>query len=142
MDAKMHEKASQIIKTKGGVNFGDASFGVIDESGYPSVSTVSLVKPENISELHFLTNIGGNKEKRVKKNNKASICCCFDFNNITLVGEAEALIDQETKSKYWQDRFSQMGFSGETDSNFCVIKFTTKRVSLFIDFEGAEFMVG
>jgi len=139
MNAEIFEKANKIIKTNGGINFGDASFGIIDESGYPSVSTVSLIKPESISELHFLTNIGGNKEKRIKQNNKASICCRFDFNNITLVGEAEVLTDQETKSKFWQDRFSQMGFSGETDPNICIVKFTAKRVSLFVDFENAGF---
>ena len=135
MGTKLFEKASQIIKTNGGINFGDAAFGVVDENGYPSVSTISLIKPENISELYFSTNIGGNKEKRIQKNNKASICCRFDFNNLTLVGNAEVLTDQETKNKYWEDRFAQMGFSGKNDPNWCVIKFVTKRVSLFIDFE-------
>ena len=136
MNTKIFERANQIIK-----NYENVSFGVIDESGYPSVSTVLLIKPENISELYFSTNIGSNKEKRLQKNNKASICCCDGNHNITLVGEAEVLIDQETKSKYWEGCFIDHYPSGETDPIYCVIKFTTKRVSLWIDGEGAEFRI-
>ena len=136
MNTKMFEKANQVIKT-----CENGSFGVIDENGYPSVSTVSIIKPENISEIYFSTNIGGNKEKRLKKNNKASICCCAGGNNITLVGEAEILTDQETKNKYWLDWFIDVYKGGKTDPDYCVIKFTTKRVSLWIDCEIAEFSI-
>jgi len=136
MNTKTFEKANQMINT-----CKTACFGVIDENGYPSVSTVSLCTPENISELYFTTNIGSNKEKRLQKNNRASICCYNHLNNITLVGEAEILTDQESKSKYWQDWFSEHYPDGETDPTYCVIKFTTKRVSLWIDDESAEFQI-
>jgi len=135
MNTKLLEKANNLIKT-----CDHASLGVIDENGYPSVSTVSLIKPDNISELYFSTNIGTNKEKRLQKNNKASVCCCVDgTNNITLVGEAEVFTDQETKSKYWLDWFKEVYPGGETDPTYCVIKFTTKRVSLWLGDDGAEF---
>ena len=134
MNEKMLEKANKIIK-----NCTAASLGVIDENGYPSVSTVSLCYPENVSEIYFSTNIGSNKEKRLRENNKASICCHANSNNITLVGEAEILTDQETKSKYWQNWFAEIYQGGETDPTYCIIKFTTKRVSLWIDYEMAEF---
>ena len=136
MNTKMLEKANQMIKT-----CEDAGFGVIDENGYPSVSAISLCNPENISEVYFTTNIGSNKEKRLRKNNKASVCCYSETNNLTLVGETEIFTDQETKSKYWQDWFVHVYSGGETDPTYCVIKFTTKRVSMWIDEEGAEFMI-
>ena len=136
MNTNILEKANQMIKT-----CENGSFAVIDESGYPSVSTVSLIKPENISELYFSTNTGSNKEKRLQKNNKASVCCCVGGHNITLVGEAEVLTDQETKSKYWQDWFIDHYPGGEADPIYCVVKFTTKRVSLWIDCESAEFVL-
>ena len=82
-----------------------------------------------------------NKAKRLQKNNKASICYCVNDNNITLVGEAEVLTDQETKDRCWMDWFVAHYPGGKTDPNYVVIKFTTKRASLWVDNEGAEFTV-
>ena len=136
MNEKMFEKANEMIRT-----CSTGSLGVIDENGYPSVSAVSLCYPESISELYFTTNIGSNKEKRLGKNNKASICCHDGSNNITLVGEAEILTDQESKDKYWQDWFVNVYPGGKTDPTYCVIKFKAKRASLWIGDEGAEFTI-
>jgi len=136
MNTAILEKANQMIKT-----CENASFGVIDESGFPSVSAISLCNPKSISELVFTTNIGSNKYKRLQANNKVSICHYTDANNLTLVGTCEILIDQETKDKYWQDWFTYVYPEGKTDPTYCVIKFTTKRVSLWIDEEGAEFSI-
>ena len=137
MNAKLFERANELIRT-----FACAGFGVIDENGYPSVSAISLSNPENISELYFTTTMDSNKVKRLQKNNKASIHCYTVDNNITLVGEAEIISDQETKSKYWQKWValgSDVYAGGVTDPNYCFVRFTTKRASLWIDEEGAEF---
>ena len=137
MNPKLLEKANEMIKT-----FEHASLGVIDESGYPSISAISLCNPENISELYFTTTMDSNKRKRLHKNNKASINCYTTMNNITLVGETEIISDQETKNKYWQD-WVKLGADvypdGISDPNYCFIRFTTKRAALWIDEEGAEF---
>jgi len=134
---KLFEKANELIRT-----FEYASFGVIDENGYPSVSAVSLINPENISELYFTTTMDSNKGKRLQNNNKASVNCYTSMNNITLVGETELFSDQETKSKYWEN-WVALGAdiypNGVSDPNYCLIRFTTKRVSLWIDEEGADF---
>ena len=140
MNTKLFEKANEMIKT-----CKYAGFGVIDENGYPSVSAISLSNPENISELYFTTTMDSNKVKRLQKNNKASINCYTAENNITLVGEAEIFSDQVTKSKYWQDwvKFGADVYpGGVSDPNYCFVKFTTKRASLWIDNEGAEFAMG
>ena len=137
MNTNLFEKANELIRT-----FAYASFGVIDENGSPSVSAISLQNPEHISELYFTTTMDSNKAKRLQKNNKASINCYTSMNNITLVGEAELFADQETKSKYWPDwvaRGSDVYPGGVSDPNYCLGRFTTKRVSLWIDDEGAEF---
>jgi len=136
MNTKFIEKANEFIKTRE-----DASFGVIDENGCPSVSAVWLTNQDDISEIYFSTPAGSNKHKRLQKSNKASICCYSGFNNLTLVGEAEILTDQETKSKHWKDQYIYIYPGGETDPTYCIIKFTTKRVSLNIDHEGAEFVM-
>ena len=133
MNTAIIEKANQIIKTCDA-----AYFGIIDENGYPSVSTVSPTGMESIQEVFFTTNIGGNKEKRLRKSNRASICFRSGNDNITLVGDAEILTDQETKSRMWQDWFINHYPGGENDPNYIVVKLTTKRVSLWVDFEIAE----
>ena len=136
MNTKMFKKANEFIKTRN-----DASFSVLDENGYPSASAVWLIGQENISEIYFSTIVGSNKYKRIQKSNKVSICCYSEFNNLTLVGEAEILTDQEAKTKHWQEPFIHIYPGGETDPTYCIIKFTTKRVSAHIDHEGAEFML-
>jgi general stress protein 26 len=136
MNANIFEKANQIVRT-----CETAQFGVIDENGFPSVSSVSPVKTQNIFETYFSTGIEANKTKRLNKNNKASVCYCVGGNNITLVGEAEILTDAETKSRYWKDDFIEHFPGGETDPDYVIIKFTTKRVSLCIDCEQKEFTI-
>ena len=136
MNSNIFAKANQIIKTC------DAAYlGVIDENGFPSVCTVSPTKIENILEIYFSTNIGSNKEKRLRNNNRASVCFRSGGNNITLVGEAKILTDQKTKSLHWLDWFKDHYQDGETDSNYIIVKLTTKRASLWIDNERAEFMI-
>ena len=136
MDANIFAKTNRIIQA-----CNTAYFGVIDEIGSPHVSTVSPINPENIFELYFSTNVGGNKEKRLQKNACASVCFCSENNNITLVGEAEILTDQASKSRCWQDSFIRHYPGGETDPSYCIIKFTAKRASLWVDNQDAEFMI-
>jgi len=136
VNANIFEKANQIIKTCDA-----ACLGVLDEAGCPSVSTVSPIAPQNMLEMYFATGLDVNKTKRLLKDRRASVCYCKDGANITLVGEAEVLTDQPTKSRLWLDWFIEHIPAGETDPNYCIIKFTTKRVSLWIDGEGAEFTI-
>jgi general stress protein 26 len=99
---------------------------------------VSVVHPENIFGAFFTTNLDGNKAKRLLKDKRASVCFQKGGANITLAGEAEILTDQESKNKCWLDWF-EYHYAGVTDPNYCVIKFVTKRVSIWTDNEGAEF---
>ena len=136
MNSNIYAKANQIIRVC------DAAYlGVIDENGYPHVSTVSTIKPEDIFTAYFATGMGANKTKRLLCDKRASVCYRVDGNNITLVGEAEILTDQETKSRCWFDWFISHFPGGETDSNYCIIKFTAKRASLWIGGESAEFTI-
>ena len=139
MNKKLFKKANEAIRA-----CKYASFGVIDESDFPSVSAVSLQMPKGILELYLTTTMDSNKAKRLQKNNKSCIHCFTDTSNITLVGEAEIFSDQETKSKLWKGWVSNgcdVYPEGETDPNYCFIKFTTKRASLWIDGEATEFTI-
>ena len=136
MDANLFEKANRIIKKCDAVYL-----GVIDENGYPNVSTVTPLKAEDIFVLHFAAGVNSNKTKRLRADKKASVCCRLEGDNVTLVGEAEILCDSETRSRFWLDWFINHFPAGKDDPNYCIIKFTTKRVSLWIKNESAEFTV-
>jgi len=136
MDTKLLAKANDFIKTRN-----DASFSVLDESGSPSTSAIWLMGHEGVAEIYFSTPVGSNKYKRLQKSNKACICAYAEFNNLTLVGEAEILTDQASKTKHWQEPFIHIYPGGDTDPGYCVIKFVTKRVSLHIEHEGGEFLL-
>ena len=136
MNSNIYAKANEIIKSC------DAAYlGVIDENGYPHVSTVSTIKPEDIFTAYFATGVNANKTKRLLRDNRASVCYRAGGDNITLVGETEILTDQKTKSKYWLDWFINHFQGGETDPDYCIIKFSTKRASLWIGAESAEFTI-
>ena len=130
MSGEMIKKANELLK-----NCNDGSFSVMDENGYPSASAIWLLGQEDIKEIYFSTHIGSNKYKRVQNGGKASINCYSDFHNLTLVGDAVVMTDQETKTKYWQEMFAHVYPKGDTDPTYCIIKFTTKRVSAHIDEE-------
>ena len=136
MNANILERANQIIQACDA-----ACLGVIDEDGCPSVSTASPIKPESIFEAYFATGLDANKTKRLLRDKRASVCYRADGNNITLVGEAEILTDQATKSWLWLDWFIHHFPLGETDPNYCIIKFVTKRASLWVDNESSEFAI-
>jgi len=136
MNANIFAKANQIIKTCDAVYI-----GVIDENGFPSVSTVMPVITKDIFVTYFTTNFSGNKARRLQRDNRASVCYHSGGNNITLVGEAEILTDQETKSRCWFDRLATHFPGGETDPEYCVIKIVTKHISLSLDIGNAKFTI-
>lgn len=125
----MHEKANKLIKKANNVHL-----AVIDENGYPAVMAMSIINPDTIGEIYLSTTLDSHKAKCLQKNNKASVCYSTAEDNITLVGEAEILTDQATKSKCWQNWFCEI-YESETDPNYCIIKFTTKHASLYVDGE-------
>jgi general stress protein 26 len=136
MNANIFAKANQIIQTCNAVYI-----GVIDENGFPSVSTVMPVMTKDISVTYFTTNFSGNKARHLQRDKRASVCYHSGGNNITLVGEAEILTDQETKSRCWFDRLATHFPKGETDPEYCVIKIVTKHISLSLDIGNAKFTI-
>jgi len=134
MNSNLFAKANRIVKA-----CGEAYIGVIDCNGYPHVSTISAIKPENLFNAYFATGMRSNKIKCLLRDKRASVCYHVGGDNITLVGVVEILTDQETKSRFWIDWFIDHFPGGAADPNYCIIKFTTKRASLWIDSESAEF---
>ncbi len=134
VNANIIEKANIIVN-----NAEDCYLGLLDENGYPTVSTISSIETDGIFKAYFTTGLSEDKSKRILKNNKASVCYRKDGNNVTLVGTAKVLTDTETKHRLWQNWMIDHFTSGKDDPEYVAIEFTTERVSLWIDQEIAKF---
>jgi general stress protein 26 len=135
MDQEIIGKASEIISIKRL----DCVLALIDLDGYPTASTVTVSKADGIKWITFVTNFNSNKPKRIYQNNRASVCFASlgDINplyNITLVGKIEVITDTKVKEEMWWDDCKEH-FSGHNDPNYCVLKFTTERYNLFIEWQ-------
>ncbi len=136
MNANIFEKANVIVN-----NATDAYIGVIDEAGYPSVSTISSIRTEGILKVWFSTALDVSKAKRILANEKASVCYRQEGDNVTLVGKARIRTDKDIKHELWRDWFIEHFPNGKDDPNYCIIEFITERVSLWIEGEQKEFTI-
>jgi general stress protein 26 len=135
MNQEIIDKAGKIV----GENIGETGYCVlslIDEDGYPTGSTITPSKSDGIKQITFVTGLSANSAKRAAKCNRAGVC----FNtggayNITLVGTIEVLTSPEVKREMWYEGLEEH-FNGADDPNLCVLRFTTKRYSLFVDWQG------
>jgi general stress protein 26 len=138
MNEKIIAKASEIIRAKtgyvGGGMEGYAALALIDENGYPTASTLTIAKADGITWLTFCTSLSRDSVKRIKQCNRAGVCINSGEYNITLVGTIEILTDPETKKDMWFE-LMQGQWSGYDDPEYCVLRFTTERYSLFVDYQ-------
>ena len=140
MNEKTLERASEIIQRKtgyvGGGMEGYAVLSLIDENGYPTSSTVTIVKASGINWLTFATSPESNKAKRIAKSNKASVCIASSEYNITLVGTIEIVDNVEIKKEMWLEPMNDGShWNGYDDPNFCVLRFNTEKYNINI-FDG------
>ena len=137
--SKIIAKANEIINSRtgyvGGGMEGHAALSLIDEDGYPSATTFALVKADGINWITFATSTEGRPyAARISKNNKACVCINSSKYTINLVGTVEALTDMETKKANWLPNTGmESHWSGYEDPTMLVLRFTTKRYSIFFD---------
>ena len=141
MNQKIIERAAEIIASKtgyiGGGMKGYAALALIDENGYPTASTLTIAKADGIKWLTFNTSLSRDSVKRIQKCNRAGVCINSGEYNITLVGTVEILTDADTKKEMWFPVMEGQ-WSGLDDPKYCVLRFTTERYSLFVDYEEAK----
>jgi len=141
MNQEIIAKAKEIISAKtgyiGGGMEGYAVLALIDENGYPTASTLTIAKADGIKWLTFNTSLGRDSVKRIKKCNRASVCINSSEYNITLVGTVEVLTDPDTKKDMWFPAMEGQ-WSGPDDPEYCVLRFTAERYSLFVGYEEAK----
>ena len=138
MNQDMIAKAEKIVK-ENTVHGGEAGFGIctlslIDAEGFPTASIITPSRSDGIRWLTFCTMLDENRAKRVSNCNRASVCFGTAEYCVNLVGEIEIITSDEVKRDMWYEGLGHH-FTGPDDPNYCVLKFTTKRYKLFIDFE-------
>jgi general stress protein 26 len=79
--------------------------------------------------------LDSNHARRIAKCRKASVSFTSSEYCVNLVGDIEVITDPAAKSEMWYDGLAYHFPDGETDPNYCVLEFTTKRYKLFIDGE-------
>ena len=141
MNQDIIKRAGEIINAKtgyiGGGMEGYATLALIDENGYPTASTLTIAKADGIKWLTFNTSLDRDSAKRINKCNRASVCINSCEYNITLVGTIEVLTDPDTKRDMWFP-VMESHWSGPDDPEYCVLRFTTERYSLFVDYQEAK----
>ncbi len=110
----------------------------VDADGFPN--TKAMLPPrkrEGISVFYFTTNTSSMRVKQYRSNNKACIYF-FDkrfYRGVMLIGTMEVLTDQETKDVIWQDGDTMYYPLGVTDPDYCVLKFSAKRMRVYQNFK-------
>jgi len=138
------KKAEEIIHSKtAAVNPGvGVTLSLLDYEGYPTTSCLSISKAEGLRQIDFAIELSSNKAKRAMECSRGSICIFDDdyennsYYNITLVGDVEVITDPAIKKEVWYDGCEEHFTNGGLeDPDYCVLRFTTKRYSLWMDLE-------
>jgi len=136
MNHEIIKKTEEIITAKADFNGGFegyATLTLIDEAGYPTSSTLSVVKADGIKWLTFISALSANPAKRIEKCNRACVCINSSEHHISLVGTVEVLADKKTKKIMWEEVFAGY-YNGPEDPDLCVLRFHTEHYNLyFID---------
>lgn len=112
---------------------GDVTVASVNEEGYPRICVVAKLKSEGFQTIYFSTGSSGTKTRHFRKNPKSSVCYYKDGNSVTLVGEVEIVEDMNIKKSLWFDWMIEHFPGGVTDSENCVLKFTGKEATVWID---------
>ncbi|MDE7288195.1 MAG: pyridoxamine 5'-phosphate oxidase family protein [Oscillospiraceae bacterium] len=136
MNEKIIERAGEIITERacGSQNFVTLAF--VDWDGYPHTTTISISKSEGIKWLTFCTGTGAKKDT-IDRCNKASVCINSPEYHIALTGTIEQITDLDVKKEMWYNGLKNH-FSSYDDPNYCVLKFTTERYNLLVDWQAAQ----
>ncbi|MBD5139049.1 MAG: pyridoxamine 5'-phosphate oxidase family protein [Ruminococcus sp.] len=137
MSEKIIKRAGEVIAEK--INNSAQNFctlALINTDGYPYTTTISIKKADGIRWL-ILTTGKSAKTDMIERCNKASICVNAAEYHIALTGTIELLTDPDVKKELWNDNMKEY-YSGWDDPNYCVLKFTTERYSLLVDWQEAR----
>lgn len=134
----MIAQAGELIAQRAAAGSGNYCTVVgVGPDGYPVSTTISISKCEGIRWLTFCTGAGAPTALRAREGGKACVCLNSPEYHIGLVGDLTVCTDPETRREMWYEGLSQH-FSGPEDENYCVLRFTTRRYSLFVGWDSVK----
>jgi len=132
------KRANEVINSRkdyiGGGMEGYVVLSLINEDGYPTSSTVTISKANGVSWMTFIGAIGGNKSRRIAKNNKASVCLASSEYNITLVGTMEIITDLDVKKEHWQNN----AYADWQNPQYCILRFNAESYNIYFASDDTE----
>ena len=131
-------RAGEIVAQRmGGGNRGFCTLALVDEDGYPAMTTISISKADGIKWITFCTSLRANSVLRARRSCKAGVCVNSEGYHIALNGTIEVITDEQTKREMWYPGLEQ-NFSGPDDPDYCVLRFETERYNLLIDWQSVR----
>ena len=140
MNEKFITKASEIIRGRTASGEYKDQYCVLAQEDTDGRLTAAVITPstaDGIRQLTFCSGTQSNWAKRAECDNRAAVCFASEEYSITLRGKLEILTDAAIKQENWYSGL-EGHFSGANDPNYCVIRFTTEKYKLFIDWEETE----
>ena len=104
----------------------------IDENGYPRPVAMVKIKDENRA-IYVSTGTSSAKTAHFKANPKAGISIVRGVDSIVYTGEMEIVTDEAVKRSLWEDWMLNHFPGGVEDSEYCVLKFTPRSATYWID---------
>jgi general stress protein 26 len=123
----IQEQAVQMVETAQVITVAS-----IDENGYPRLVAMVKLKDKN-GEIYFSTGTSTAKTAHFRANPKAGISIVEGENSVVYTGEMEIVTDQRVKESLWDDWMLPHIPGGVNDPQYCVLKFTPKSSTYWID---------
>lgn len=123
----IQEKATAIV-----ANAQIITLASIDENGYPRPVAMVKIKDE-CGAIYVSTGTSSAKTTHFKANPKAGLSIVEGGNSIVYAGDVEIVTDEILKRSLWGDWMLEHFPGGVNDPEYCVLKFTPKSATYWID---------
>lgn len=123
----IEEKAAQMVATVQVITVAS-----IDENGYPRPVPMVKIKDED-GAIYVSTGTSSAKTAHFKANPKAGVSIMKGDSSIVYTGEMEVVTDSSVKRSLWGDWMLPHFPGGVEDPEYCVLKFTPKSATYWID---------
>lgn len=117
--------------------------GSVDDNGFPNIKVMFPTKNrQTIKVIYFSTNTSSRRVAQFRKNAKASVYFLDkeNFKGVMLTGIMEVLEQQEIKSRFWNEGDEQYYSLGETDPDYCILKFTAEKGRYYHNLHSDDFI--
>lgn len=126
---EIEEKAAQMVATAQVITVAS-----IDGNGYPRPVAMVKLKDDD-GAIYVSTGTSSAKTAHFKANPKAGISIVKGGDSIVYTGEMEIVNDEAVKRSLWGDWMLSHFPGGVEDPEYCVLKFTPKSATYYIDNE-------